>query len=216
MYIHTYTYKILRLASHRLQILDLGPCAGITWKSFQRVEACRHSLRLGPQRIQYIHYTRASPTHVYSTLGISCTISPLGPPPSAAALWSLFLITLYPPASAAGAFRKSQELKKLIAVQGMTLGCTVKLETPCMSNSTSKFALNLVTISINMHLKIHLKNKQTSMANPLKSGPWSHVGKGGLPRWSHLGARWPRGAILHRFCNPFWGSKMSFWRPTML
>ena len=104
-------------------------------------------------------------------------------------------------------------IEKLIAVQGMTLGCTVKLETPCMSNSTSKFALNLVTISINMHLKIHLKNKQTSMANPLKSGPWSHVGKGGLPRWSHLGARWPRGAIFHRFCNPFWGSKMSFWRP---
>ena len=76
-----------------------------------RVEVCRPSLLLGPQRIQYIHYTRASPTHVYSTLGISCTISPLGPPPSAAALCSLFLITLYPPASAAGAFRKSQELK---------------------------------------------------------------------------------------------------------
>ena len=88
-------------------------------------------------------------------------------------------------------------IEKLIAVQGMTLRCTVKLKTPCMINSTSKFALNLVTTSINMYLKIHLKNKQTSMANPLKSGPWSHVGKGGLPRWSHLGARWPLGAIFH-------------------
>ena len=88
-------------------------------------------------------------------------------------------------------------IEKLIAAQGMTLGCTVKLETPCMSNSTSKFALNFVTISINMHLKIHLKNKQSSMANPLKSRPWSHVGKGGLTPWSHHSARWPRGMIFH-------------------
>ena len=61
----------------------------------------------------------------------------------------------------------------------MTLGCTVKLKTPCIINSTSKFALNLVTISINMYLKIQLKNKETSMPNPLKSAPWSHVGRGG-------------------------------------
>ena len=109
IFIFLFIYKILRLASPRLQILVHVPVL---------LESPVTGLRLADLAYAWVHneystYSKPGqvPPMYNSTLGISCTISPLGPPPSAAAPGSLFLITLYPPASAAGAFRKSQELK---------------------------------------------------------------------------------------------------------
>ena len=99
----------------------------------------------------------------------------MGPPPSAAALCSLFLITLYPPASAAGAFRKSQELKTDSSARNDT-----RMYGEAQNPLHDEFNIEIRSqprYNIDQHLlEKPPQNRLTNYAKSIKIGSWSHFG----------------------------------------